>query len=157
MKKLLSMAVLFLFLFTACNKCKDTDCMNGGTCEKGECVCTFQWEGGSCETKTLAKHTGAYQISYTIPGFGTEVDTLLITLHPTDAAKFYIGEGIPSEDITGTLTTRTEFTLSGEFYDEEEDETISITGTGNFTATGFTATLNGLFFVPINVTATKLQ
>jgi hypothetical protein len=156
MKKILSMAVLFLFLFTACNKCSDTDCQNGGTCDNGECVCPFEFEGDNCEAKLTTRLSGQYLISYTIPGFGTETDTLLLTTHPTDAKKFYLGEGTPSEDILGTLTDKTNFTLFGEFYDEEEEETITTTGSGNFTSTGFSATLNGLFPIAIQVTGTKL-
>ncbi|NQV52461.1 MAG: hypothetical protein HQ500_04720 [Flavobacteriales bacterium] len=48
----------FLFLFSAlafvlalasCNKCKDVECSNDGTCEDGTCVCLAGFSGDSCQ------------------------------------------------------------------------------------------------------------
>lgn len=138
MKKILSMAVLFLFLFTACNKCSDTDCQNGGTCDNGECACPFEYEGDNCEAKTIAKHTGGYSIVITTP-FGSDTDTLFIFSDPADAKKFYIGESA-TESAFANLTSRTEFVIPEQVFDEDEGTTAS--GTGTFTSTGFNATLN---------------
>jgi len=46
--------VLFLCLlfFTACNSCYRTECMNGGTCIQGQCICEDGFSRPICEVDT---------------------------------------------------------------------------------------------------------
>lgn len=43
-------AALFTFL-QACDKCKDVECKNGGTCKEGTCTCPTGFSGANCETE----------------------------------------------------------------------------------------------------------
>lgn len=43
-------ATLFIFALSGCDKCKDLNCENGGTCVDGECQCPSNYSGENCET-----------------------------------------------------------------------------------------------------------
>lgn len=145
MKKLLSIAVLFLFLFTACDKCSDVECLNGGSCDKGECACPFEWEGDKCETKTLTKHMGEYSVNLKIGEVYDEDFEFELFPDATDPKKFYIGS--ITEGVTVLLTSRTEFNVAEQsvlFPDiDNPDDFVryDASGSGNFTSTGFVLTL----------------
>jgi len=38
-----------LMIATGCNKCKDVNCANGGTCDDGTCTCASGFSGTNCE------------------------------------------------------------------------------------------------------------
>jgi hypothetical protein len=159
MKKLLSLGILFLFFLSSCDKCSDTDCQNGGVCEKGECTCPFEWEGESCEVKTLTKHMGLHEMTLNAGTFIHEGMELALIADATDAKKFYFGD--VNEGAYAFLTSATAFNFptqtvtmpdgDGGFYQ------IEVNGSGNFTANGFTATLNATgSSASFTLTATKI-
>ncbi len=41
----------FSFALQSCDKCKDINCQNGGTCDKGKCTCPTGYSGDNCEIK----------------------------------------------------------------------------------------------------------
>lgn len=49
MRALAPFLALVIF-FVSCNPCKNTNCMNGGTCEDGNCNCVSPYGGKNCET-----------------------------------------------------------------------------------------------------------
>ncbi len=50
MKNLSLLFILFIGLFSTCkdDPCEGVQCLNGGTCENGECECTPMWRGKNC-------------------------------------------------------------------------------------------------------------
>jgi len=50
--------------FTACKQdscvTRDVDCMNGGTCKDGDCLCALGYEGDSCQFKVNKKFDSYY-------------------------------------------------------------------------------------------------
>ncbi len=47
-------AIILSAVLSACNKCKDTVCLNGGECSDGTCICPDGFTGVNCQTKTNA-------------------------------------------------------------------------------------------------------
>lgn len=41
------------FLLVGCDECKDLNCLNGGVCEEGTCVCPTGYSGEECEEVDL--------------------------------------------------------------------------------------------------------
>lgn len=161
MKKLLSIAVLFMFLFTACDKCSDVECLNGGSCDKGECACPFEWEGDKCETKTLTKHMGMHNMNVQVTSFFNEDFEVSVFIDSSNPKKFYIGG---SEDgVYGILTSRTGFSLPSQtvlvpdFDDPDNMLEFTGSGSGSFTANGFTAEMNIESTPPFTMVITAIK
>jgi len=59
MASFLTVGIFSTVVYTSCNsdKCKDTVCNNGGTCNSsdGSCNCASGWEGSNCQTQSLSK------------------------------------------------------------------------------------------------------
>lgn len=51
MKNILIIALAILMAGCAKDPCKGLDCLNGGTCDNGTCLCPEGYEGVNCETK----------------------------------------------------------------------------------------------------------
>lgn len=72
MASFLTLGALTTMTFTSCNgdKCKDTVCNNGGTCNEsdGSCSCAVGYEGTDCATLSRAKFIGVF--------IGTETCTI---------------------------------------------------------------------------------
>lgn len=66
MKRLTSILVLFtlamgLYFLNSCqDPCKDVECLNGGVCEDGECICAEGYEGENCGTEWREKFLGQW-------------------------------------------------------------------------------------------------
>ena len=68
MKQLLfSSLALSLFLISCADKCKDVNCLNGGACNDGSCVCLTGFGGDYCET-TLEECYTCLKYEYCLKG-----------------------------------------------------------------------------------------
>lgn len=95
LKTLTSILVLSIFgmviYFSACrpNPCvtRAVNCLNGGTCRDGYCICAAGYEGDSCSKKVNEKFQSKYACIRTKLKNGTipddNDDTLRINAHPT--------------------------------------------------------------------------
>ncbi|MGB0403152.1 MAG: hypothetical protein ACPGEG_03580, partial [Salibacteraceae bacterium] len=122
-------------LFSSCDKCKDVDCLNSGTCDKGECECTTFYSGDKCEAEIRADYNATYAGTF---GFGdgtSFADTIQLRSFGTDVSKLEIIDG---EGIILTLTSATNFNLFAEEIDDSAKYTVS--GTGNFSSTAMSLT-----------------
>jgi hypothetical protein len=70
-KTLITTAALVTTIFgaityTSCkkDKCKTVTCLNGGSCNNGNCTCQSGYEGSICDTKTNEKFAGTYSGVY---------------------------------------------------------------------------------------------
>ncbi len=55
--------ILLLLFGVSCNPCKNTNCLNGGSCEEGHCVCAVPFAGKNCEINlcdSLVCNNGGY-------------------------------------------------------------------------------------------------
>ena len=46
---LLSLFAFFLITFSSCDPCRNTECLNGGICDEGNCLCQNGYSGENCE------------------------------------------------------------------------------------------------------------
>lgn len=97
LKFILGSAIVAAMALTvnSCSKdedpCEDVTCLNGGTCNDGNCNCATGYEGSRCETKASAKFEGTYKYnesgcgativdySVTMTGSSTAANKILIT------------------------------------------------------------------------------
>ncbi len=50
-----------MFMMNACtDPCKDVECLNGGVCDEGECICATGYEGTDCGVEMRTKFLGSY-------------------------------------------------------------------------------------------------
>ncbi|MCF8278426.1 MAG: calcium-binding EGF-like domain-containing protein [Flavobacteriales bacterium] len=126
-----NIAIIFLFTvgLASCTRdaCKDVTCLNGGTCQDGDCVCTAGYEGPNCSTEQRLAFVGNYSVqencnlgtfNYTISiNADSEAGTEL-TLHNLGDFNFDI-TGV----VNGTTVTFTDQTGNG----------ATINGTGQLT------------------------
>lgn len=69
MKRLLTLALpafLLAFALQGCifDKCRDTNCQNGGICDDGRCDCPAGYEGDECQDRERDKFAGRYYVTY---------------------------------------------------------------------------------------------
>ncbi|MDP5172664.1 MAG: calcium-binding EGF-like domain-containing protein [Bacteroidia bacterium] len=66
--RILAIAFSLLVLVTSCKEdlCKDTVCLNGGTCLDGlgTCECQPGFEGDSCQVFTFERYLGIFEADY---------------------------------------------------------------------------------------------
>ena len=63
MKKLkkFSFAIVTILLISSCvDPCKDINCLNGGTCLEGVCLCPDFYEGTDCAIEERSNYFGSY-------------------------------------------------------------------------------------------------
>lgn len=117
-------------LFSSCDKCKDVDCKNGASCNKGDCECTAFFNGDKCETEVRASYNARYAGTFTFSDGSKDRDTFELRSLGTDASKLEIVDG---EGLIFTLTSATNFSVLGEEIDGKD--IWRVTGSGNFTST----------------------
>ncbi len=67
MRKIKNLMAIFslafgLFIMSACDPCKDVECVHG-ECEEGDCICNTGYEGVDCATEMRTKFLGTYTIT----------------------------------------------------------------------------------------------
>lgn len=160
-----SLAFGITFAFQACKKdkdpCEDVTCLNGGTCNDGNCNCATGYEGSDCGTKANAKFVGSFKLNESCPS-GSVVDyPVTISASASGANKIVIrgfgqlscGSGdldilatVNGRDITidanqsfctGLLIINSgSGTLNSSGTSISITYTYSVTGTGSETCTG---------------------
>lgn len=62
-----ALAPLFLFLTlllgSCSDDCDDVNCLNGGRCEEGDCLCLDGYVGDECQTEMRTQFLGAYNVN----------------------------------------------------------------------------------------------
>lgn len=101
--------------FTSCkDKCQDSDCLNGGFCDKGKCLCTDGYDGEHCEleirTTVLGSYTGRYVYNDSITNYAvlniqrhpntTESAAMVRTHFTDDGLDFYYNDCRANRDST---------------------------------------------------------
>ncbi len=161
MKRLLfALAIGGLVTLVSCGKCKDVDCLNGGTCNSadGNCECTDFYTGDRCADELRNSYTGTYAgtITLAIAGSsstesrdfavetnGSNVQNMKIEIDT--AANTYIY--VRLDDATSR------FTIYG-----DNDPAFDWTGSGTVNTTTMTANLattSILGAISVSVTGTK--
>lgn len=133
----ITLLVAFLGLFSSCDKCKDVDCLNGASCNKGDCECTAFFSGDKCATEVRASYNAKYAGTFTYSDGSADRDTFELRSMGTDATKLEVVDG---DGLVITLTTATNFSVFGEEIDGNDKWTV--TGTGNFTSTAMSFKVN---------------
>ena len=149
-KSILSAVVLTLGVFgivsySSCSKkennpCDAVTCQNGGTCNDGKCQCPAGYEGASCETKTINKFVGSWNVTelLSLGGSNTTLDSTgyVITINvansttTTELLIDNIGNAGNVVRLNGTVSgnniTVEPATIGGKIY---EVPTASLSGT----------------------------
>ena len=90
MASFLTVGIFSTALFTSCNqdKCKDTVCKNGGTCNEtdGSCNCPVGYEGSNCDTESRTKLIGSFLLNGSDSDGGTYTG-LVTTTSVSGASK----------------------------------------------------------------------
>jgi hypothetical protein len=132
MASFLTVGIFSTALFTSCNqdKCKDTVCNNGGTCNEtdGSCNCPVGYEGSNCETLSRTKFLGVFSGNETCT-LGT--DTYAITCSANaDDLKFNI-QNLYNQSLTAIASAN-----GNAFTIPNQTVGASITASGSGTITG---------------------
>ena len=61
---LISIGIFLAIILSACtpDACKDVNCLNGGVCETGDCICAIGFEGTNCQTEQRQAFVGNYSV-----------------------------------------------------------------------------------------------
>lgn len=101
---------LLLFLQNGCREsCRNVTCLNGGTCEDGDCICPFRYggrncelncnygyEGLSCATEVRQKYIRTWNAT-TTSSLGTVNHPLYITKTQGNSVQTFIIENFNNE------------------------------------------------------------
>jgi hypothetical protein len=94
-------ALLLALALQSCvlDRCRNTNCQNGGVCEEGTCQCPSGFEGANCEKRERDKFTGRYFVTYRgrlIDGnqFGTHTRYDIDTTVSVNLAADYNTDGV---------------------------------------------------------------
>ena len=171
--KLLLLFSLVTLFIPSCKTdlCEEVSCINGGSCEEGNCLCESGYEGDECGIEIRAKYVGEYSVD-TASQY-CEVDTVIPVLGvenqniSTPATIFSVVED--TDNIMGLILTDTEnpsiaikvllnanevgFSIPQQAVDissysnSQYAQNPTIRGTGSFTNNGFQATLVTEFII----------
>ncbi|MBK6818670.1 MAG: calcium-binding EGF-like domain-containing protein [Bacteroidetes bacterium] len=139
MASFLTVGIFSTALFTSCNqdKCKDTVCNNGGTCNEtdGSCNCPVGYEGSNCDTESRTKLIGSFLLNGSDSDGGTYTG-LVTTTSVSGASKTKFILNIQGAFIlTCTMSSASSFTI--------DNATIAgFTYTGSGTFVGSTLTIS---------------
>lgn len=101
----MAFAVLSMGIFASCDKCKDVDCNNGGSCDDGDCTCASYYTGDNCDTEVRAKYAGDYNGIIDIPSFQSLLPTKITVTNPGTVASVQGMQLVVVTDSMGTTTT----------------------------------------------------
>lgn len=122
---LLLLLILFSFAVSSCDPCKNVDCKNGGTCNKGDCECPTGTEGSFCETVWRDGVLGTYNCKKKCNG--SDQDDEVIVLKADESATLlsveFGGGATPCQ-----MTSKNSFKFSQSFLGEDYELTGTVTG-----------------------------
>lgn len=145
-KILLPLALLFMFGFTSCKKCKDKDCQNDASCSllnnEAVCTCKSLYEGDRCEIETRSKYVGVYNgsTSITIGGFtlNSNTQTYNLAKDGSSVSKFTIS----TTDTSNTVTYYCSLTDENSFVLDRVSPSSDMQGSGSLTDNSFSMSGN---------------
>ena len=87
--------MLGMFFFQSCtDACKDVECLNGGVCDEGDCVCAKGYESADCSVESRTKFIGSWSF----------LDACWSTQNPSTIATSAVAvERVVISNILGTL------------------------------------------------------
>jgi hypothetical protein len=129
-------AIVLSVVLSACNKCKDTVCLNGGACSDGTCICPDGFEGVNCQTKTSTGGGGG-------GGGGGGITTGSVTFWNSDVSSTITVITAGYSDVITSYTNPTScgtsgcanFTLPAGNYSYSASAGTGETWSGSFTIT----------------------
>ena len=136
---LASMVIAVMVFFNACtdDPCKDVNCLNGGNCVDGTCVCATGYEGTDCSTEMREKFLGTYLLSGT-DNMGNTYTNISTTIGASSSAVNKIVITIAgSYTIPATLNSSTSFTI-----DPTTHSGFNFSGSGSINGTTLSVTIN---------------
>lgn len=145
-KKILSLLSLFLILVVSSCKdeCDDVNCLNGGRCDDGDCICATGFEGSECQTETRAKFFGTYNAIESCSESGNFTYQINITTSAANATtvlinNFYGVGATVNATVSGSALTIPNQTVSV----SGESATFSGSGqlSGNILTLSYTVTV----------------
>lgn len=149
LKFLFTLAVILGVVSTGCKKevdpCENVSCLNGGTCNNGNCACSEGYEGSTCGTEERSKFIASYNTTEACPS-GNFSYTVGVTTSSTGVSNVIIsnfggyGVNVAASANNSTLTIANQtIDLSG------TAATFSGTGqlSGNILTITYTVAANG--------------
>jgi len=126
-------AFFLIFSLSACkDECDDVNCLNGATCDEGDCNCASGFEGDVCQTETRAKFFGSYNVSENCTPGGNFTYQLSIVTSATGPLNiiinnFYGFGASVSATVSGANITIPNQTVT------TQGEALTYSGTGQIT------------------------
>ncbi len=133
----LTLALFGALTLTSCKKdpCKNVTCMNGGTCQDGNCRCSLPWEGSKCEVDARDKFVGSWRGTINCnPGSGPQEDVFAITKSSSVANRIIFGDGV-----YGELTSSSSFNIPNQTVNVD-GTAVTVSGSGNLNGNQLTVT-----------------
>jgi len=161
-KSLLAIASLAfgMFLMNACSDpCKDVECLNGGICDEGDCICAAGYEGTDCAVEMRTKFIGSYTI---VDSCEPQSRTSTISTSSSDVKKVLISNIIDAT-LGGTAVAEidgTKITIAQQNVTDSASNIWSVKGinTGTFANNSFQITVQfvyGTQSIDCNLTFSK--
>ena len=155
---LIFMALGSSVLFNSCKDepCDDQVCLNGGTCNDGDCDCPVAFEDQNCGTETRAKFISQYSCSNSCEPTLTYNQT--VTKSASDVARFIVNDmgGVSGLNVSCRVTGGNVFTIDSQTLVDGDGDTWVISGSGSIAGNVVTATVtyNLVGFVVLNCNET---
>lgn len=141
---LLTVGVLF---FTSCvDPCKDVECLNGGVCDEGTCICATGYEGDDCSVESRTKFIGSW--SFLDACFTTQNASTITT--SAQAVERVIISNILGTSLGGNayaIIDGTSITIPSQTVVDVDSDSWTIEGVsvGNLVNNGFTINVKYTF------------